>query len=139
MVTLRPGVSIAALVMFTALAHSQYAHDLEIIIGHRVEKHTPVSANRSPQKVSNELSIAALGAIRLYQQHISSQDMPVCNFTPSCSAYGAQSISRYGIFLGSMMIADRLQRCNAMAREYYQLDPVTQLCIDPVSHNVLLK
>ena len=79
----------------------------------------------------NELTLAATGAIRLYQIFVSSQDMPVCNFTPSCSRFGMAAIKRYGLVVGCLMTADRLLRCNGLNHEYYPPHPETGKCYDP--------
>jgi hypothetical protein len=57
----------------------------------------------------------ALGAIRFYQDHLSSLRHARCRFAPSCSEYAAQAIARYGLAEGSARAADRLMRCNASA------------------------
>ena len=69
--------------------------------------------------------------IRLYQKMISSQDLPSCNFTPSCSQFGFTSIQQEGLFRGILLTADRLLRCNPfvvsghyiLVKEKY-LDPI---------------
>ena len=38
--------------------------------------------------------------IRIYQRTLSRVLPPSCRFTPSCSEYGAQAISRYGVWRG---------------------------------------
>ncbi|MFH1897681.1 MAG: membrane protein insertion efficiency factor YidD [Candidatus Desantisbacteria bacterium] len=61
-----------------------------------------------------------LSAIIIYQKFISPQQGGVCNFEPSCSAFGLEAIKRHGIIEGSLMTSDRLQRCNyCVAGEYY--------------------
>jgi len=72
-------------------------------------------------------------AIRFYQSFISTQDVPVCNFTPSCSQFGIESIRKFGIIRGILLTSDRLQRCNGMSISRYQLDHRTGKLIDPVS------
>ena len=72
------------------------------------------------------------GAIRFYQLFISSQDMPVCNFVPSCSQFSAEAIERLGILRGILLTSDRLQRCNGMSRSRYQMDYVSGKLIDPI-------
>ncbi|MGQ9609272.1 MAG: membrane protein insertion efficiency factor YidD [bacterium] len=73
-----------------------------------------------------------IGMIRFYQIFISTQDIPVCNFTPSCSQFGIESIQEFGIIRGILMTSDRLQRCNGMSTSRYQIDHVTGKLIDPV-------
>lgn len=58
------------------------------------------------------LKSSGLVWIRLYQKMISSQDLPSCNFSPSCSNFGFQSIQQEGLFRGILLSADRLLRCN---------------------------
>lgn len=54
----------------------------------------------------------ALGLIRLYQRWISPLLGPRCRFYPSCSAYAAEAIARYGFWRGSWLSARRLVRCH---------------------------
>jgi putative membrane protein insertion efficiency factor len=54
---------------------------------------------------------AAIGAIRVYQREISPKHSPCCRFTPTCSAYGAESIARHGAIRGGWQTAQRLRRC----------------------------
>lgn len=86
---------------------------------------------------TNESRVAAMGLIRLYQLFISSQDMPVCNFTPSCSRFGMEALRRYGVFHGILMTSDRLQRCHGVGRKYYAIHSETGKSDDPVEHNLL--
>ncbi|NIA29052.1 MAG: membrane protein insertion efficiency factor YidD [Actinobacteria bacterium] len=76
-----------------------------------------------------------MGCIRFYQLFISSQDIPVCNFTPSCSKFGMAAIKKYGVFYGGLMTFDRLQRCNGLGRKYYPIHPVTDKSYDPIERN----
>jgi putative membrane protein insertion efficiency factor len=139
MVTVRLTWLLLLAALITQCSVAQYKSDLDIIAGVSPAKDSLIISSKTPDPHRNGFSLLAIGAIRLYQRHISSQDMPVCIFIPSCSEYGTQAIRSEGFILGSVMIADRLQRCNAMAREYYLIDPKTQRCIDPVSHNLLFK
>jgi putative membrane protein insertion efficiency factor len=50
--------------------------------------------------------------IRMFQIWISPQDGPNCRFRPTCSAYGKGVVQKYGAFLGSVLIGDRILRCN---------------------------
>ena len=70
--------------------------------------------------------------IYYYQRFVSSQDMQVCNFTPSCSHFGQQVIQRYGLFKGCLLIGDRLFRCNPLASQHHAIHPRTGLCDDPI-------
>jgi len=35
-----------------------------------------------------------------------------CRFTPTCSEYGVEAISKYGLIKGGVMTAWRVMRCN---------------------------
>ena len=37
---------------------------------------------------------------------------PSCRFSPSCSAYAIEALSRYGALRGSWLAARRLSRCH---------------------------
>jgi putative membrane protein insertion efficiency factor len=76
--------------------------------------------------------------IRLYQSFISTQDRPVCNFIPSCSQFGIDSIKEFGAIKGIMLTSDRLQRCNGMSVPYYKLDYRSGKFIDPVQNYINL-
>lgn len=54
----------------------------------------------------------AVGVIRLYQRTVSRVLPPSCRFTPSCSEYGAQAITRYGLWRGGWLTMKRIGRCH---------------------------
>ncbi len=68
--------------------------------------------------------------IRVYQKTISFDHgflkifypQGFCRFTPSCSEYGAQAISKYGAIRGGLMAAWRVLRCNPWSKGGY--DPL---------------
>lgn len=51
-------------------------------------------------------------AIRVYQRVISPALPPACRFTPSCSHYALEAITRHGALRGSWLAARRLARCH---------------------------
>lgn len=56
--------------------------------------------------------------VRSYQLHVSSRrSRPVCHLSPSCSRYGLQALSSYGVVRGGLRIARRLRECRAAGRE----------------------
>ena len=59
-----------------------------------------------------------IGAIKLYHIVLSEQQTDACNFTPSCSHYAYRAIKKEGVFWGSLMAIDRLERCNPWAWQY---------------------
>ena len=61
--------------------------------------------------------------IRFYQRSISPCFPPRCRFTPTCSAYACQAITKYGALKGGWLTLKRLLRCNPFYKgDYY--DPV---------------
>jgi len=64
----------------------------------------------------------ALGLIRMYQVTISRALPSSCRYTPTCSQYTSEAISRYGIFKGIWMGTQRILRCNPWHEGGY--DPV---------------
>jgi putative membrane protein insertion efficiency factor len=60
--------------------------------------------------------------IRFYQRFISSGLPPACRFYPTCSEYGYEAISRYGIIKGGALTVRRLLRCHPFHPGGY--DPV---------------
>lgn len=65
---------------------------------------------------------AALAPIRCYQRFISPALPRRCKYEPTCSAYAAQAIERYGILRGLVLAAWRLLRCNPFSHGGF--DPV---------------
>jgi putative membrane protein insertion efficiency factor len=64
----------------------------------------------------------ALKLIRFYQLAISPWLPPSCIYTPTCSQYGIEAISKYGVFKGGWLTLKRLLRCVPWGRGGY--DPV---------------
>lgn len=60
--------------------------------------------------------------IRLYQRYLSPLLPPSCRFTPSCSQYTIEAISRYGLLKGSLMGVWRILRCHPFSKGGW--DPV---------------
>jgi putative membrane protein insertion efficiency factor len=55
---------------------------------------------------------AALAVIRFYRTFISPALPPSCRYTPSCSAYAAEAIERFGLGRGGWLALRRLLRCH---------------------------
>lgn len=53
-----------------------------------------------------------LAMIRFYRKHISPYTPPACRFTPTCSEYAYQAITKYGACKGGWLAAKRLCRCH---------------------------
>ncbi|HZN11717.1 MAG TPA: membrane protein insertion efficiency factor YidD [Blastocatellia bacterium] len=64
----------------------------------------------------------ALRALRFYKYAISPLLPPACRFTPTCSEYAAEAISRYGFRRGVALGLRRLARCHPFSAGGY--DPV---------------
>jgi uncharacterized protein len=52
------------------------------------------------------------GLVRGYQLTISPMLPPSCRFTPSCSQYALEAITRHGAVKGTWLAARRLIRCH---------------------------
>ncbi len=55
---------------------------------------------------------------KLYRGSVSRIQGEVCNYHPSCSVFGAEAVSRYGLLRGLLLSSDRLQRCHPEAYSY---------------------
>lgn len=60
--------------------------------------------------------------IRVYQRAVSPLLPAACRFYPSCSAYAATALERYGAVKGSYLAARRLLRCHPLCEG--GVDPV---------------
>lgn len=63
-----------------------------------------------------------LAAIGGYRRWLSPAVGPRCRYEPSCSAYAAQSVERFGTFRGLLLACWRLLRCNPFSHGGF--DPV---------------
>ncbi|MBL7166672.1 MAG: membrane protein insertion efficiency factor YidD [Dehalococcoidales bacterium] len=64
----------------------------------------------------------ALGLVRLYQLTISQVMPPSCRFTPTCSQYTYEAITKYGLLRGVWLGVKRISRCHPFHAGGY--DPV---------------
>jgi putative membrane protein insertion efficiency factor len=60
--------------------------------------------------------------IKGYQKIISPVFPPSCRFYPTCSEYGIQAVSKYGVIKGGVKTAWRIIRCNPFTKGGY--DPL---------------
>ncbi len=64
-----------------------------------------------------------LALFRFYQHYVSPAFPPRCRFTPTCSQYAVEAVSKYGAAKGSWLALRRLLRWNPFYKgDYY--DPV---------------
>ncbi len=62
--------------------------------------------------------------LKAYKKVISPILPPSCRFTPTCSEYAMEAITRFGAIRGTLLGAYRLLRCNPFCRGGY--DPVPE-------------
>ncbi len=64
-----------------------------------------------------------LALIGFYRKHISPHTPPACRFTPTCSQYAQQAITKYGALKGGLLALRRILRCHPFYKgDHY--DPV---------------
>ncbi len=133
-------LAICVLGLWPVKANAEIKHDLAFIVAHNPpDGGIREKPDRPGEKKHFHGSKFILrGSIRLYQTFISSQDIPGCGFTPSCSRYAMQAMEQYGIVYGLLMCSDRLLRCNGFGhKHYYPIHPQTGRFADPVEANYL--
>ena len=57
-----------------------------------------------------------VGMIHVYQL-IPLSSHSKCRFSPTCSNYGIEAISRFGAFKGSILTIKRISRCNPFSKQ----------------------
>lgn len=81
----------------------------------------------------------ALAAVAAYQRIISPALPRRCRYEPTCSAYAAQAIRRFGAARGLLLACWRLLRCNPLSHGGF--DPVPERFtlrvgpVDPAEHH----
>ena len=85
-----------------------------------------MSAHAMPQPRVTRLPARILvKIIRFYQIAISPLFPPSCRFTPTCSQYAVESVSRFGAWKGSWKAFRRVLRCHPFHPGGYDpVDPV---------------
>ncbi|MFA5844651.1 MAG: membrane protein insertion efficiency factor YidD [Coriobacteriia bacterium] len=68
--------------------------------------------SRLSSTVRRPLDVAAIAVIQGYRAIVSPLFPAVCRFTPSCSAYAAGCVERYGVFKGGWLAVRRVARCH---------------------------
>ena len=64
-----------------------------------------------------------LALIRFYQKHISPAFPARCRFSPTCSRYAYEAITKYGALKGGWLALKRILRCHPFYKGDY-FDPV---------------
>lgn len=83
-------------------------------------------------EATNEIDMTVATAFLLYKTLISSQDVPKCVFTPSCSEYAVEAIRERGLFIGWLNTFDRLSRCHGLVKpDHYPFDTNKNRFYDP--------
>jgi len=81
----------------------------------------------------NEIDITVSTVFLFYKTFISSQDMPTCIFTPSCSVYAVEAFQKKGVLTGWLSTFDRLSRCHGLFKPgHYHFDINKKRFYDPV-------
>jgi hypothetical protein len=62
--------------------------------------------------MANPLAKLFIAIIRFYQLVISPILPSACRYTPSCSAYGIESLKKHGAIKGCVLTIKRIMRCN---------------------------
>lgn len=82
---------------------------------------------------------ALLGAISAYRRLFSAGRPRRCRYEPTCSAYAAEAIERFGALRGSVLACWRILRCNPFSDGGF--DPVPKRFtlrvgpVDPATHH----
>ncbi|HWQ98043.1 MAG TPA: membrane protein insertion efficiency factor YidD [Clostridia bacterium] len=63
-----------------------------------------------------------IALVRGYKKYISPLLPPSCRFTPTCSEYAVEALSKHGALKGSLLAIWRILRCNPFCKGGY--DPV---------------
>ncbi|MDT8401418.1 MAG: membrane protein insertion efficiency factor YidD [Bacteroidales bacterium] len=112
-------------------AQSLYDHELATLYN---KSDTSQSDYTEPlREAKNEIDITISAFFLFYKTFISSQDMPTCVFTPSCSVYTVQAFQKKGLLLGWLSTFDRLSRCHGLVNPvHYHFDTNKMRFYDPV-------
>jgi putative membrane protein insertion efficiency factor len=70
----------------------------------------------------NKGMIVVLALLRFYKRFLSPLLIPACRFSPTCSEYAYEAVSRYGVAKGLFLATGRILRCNPFCKGGF--DPV---------------
>jgi len=74
------------------------------------------------QKISRLLAVPFLIIVRGYQLLISPMFPSSCRYTPTCSSYTFEALTKYGLFKGGWLGIKRISRCHPWGGSGY--DPL---------------
>ncbi len=72
--------------------------------------------------ISNLFKLLFINFIKIYQRFVSPFFPSSCKFSPSCSKYGIEAITKYGVLKGSVLTVKRILKCNPLSKGGY--DPI---------------
>ena len=115
----------------------QSNNDRNAIVSH-IQQEQALNAEKGKRKVKmqtsyNPVKLILFVPLYVYQKFVSEQISARCEFEPSCSNFGVQSLKVLGLIKGLFLTADRLTRCNGQAQpetKYYLIDHYTGKVID---------
>jgi uncharacterized protein len=122
-------ICIISIFLLSSKAFAQDIHQ-DLILKYSEHPHKHYFFNEL--SFQNEPELIFSGLFVIYKTFISSQDQGNCNFIPSCSSYGLQSVRKKGILKGILNTFDRLSRCHGFSKTDYIFDQKTGLLIDEV-------
>lgn len=96
-----------------------------------------IGSKRSVLDETNPIKLVLHGMLYIYQSYITTQDNQECQFKPSCSAFAVRALSIADPVQATLMVADRLQRCNPFAHYYYKKASDNLHLLDPPEYHKL--
>ena len=73
-------------------------------------------------RVKKIVGVLFIAVIKLYQAALSPYLTPSCRYTPTCSNYGIEAISKYGPIKGGYLTIKRILSCGPWGKHGH--DPV---------------
>ena len=128
-------IIIIIILIFPLNLSAQISEDLSFIIKYnQINEFDQNQKSTSIYQETSEIKLLSLVLIRFYQTCISSQhdNKRICIFTPSCSRFSLGAIKEYGIFYGTLMTSDRIQRCNNFGKKHYHINFKSGKFHDPI-------
>jgi putative component of membrane protein insertase Oxa1/YidC/SpoIIIJ protein YidD len=131
---LRQFLFLALLVFYSISLSSQKTEDMALITSGRIsdpDSSIIIGHRHDSGRRDSYFTVVLKFPILFYQEFISSQMKPRCYFYPSCSAFTADAIEKYGMY-GVFLGIDRIMRCNVFSEEKYPYYGSTTRMYDPV-------